>query len=76
MKCGFYVRKNPKTQYVTEPGVTKIASLVVKSPDTRKGIYRDIEVSIYFGGTEITATAWDISSGHKVQTTLDFFCRS
>ena len=75
-KLGFYVTKDPKAQYVTEPGVTEIGSLVVKSPDTRRGKDRKIEVSMYFGGTEITATAWDISSGHKAQTTLDFFCRS
>lgn len=76
LKFGFYVTSNPKTQYITEPGVTKIGSLVVQSPDTWRGKDRKIEVSMYFGGTEITATAWDISSGHKAQTTLDFFCRS
>ena len=76
LKFGFYVTSNPNTQYITEPGVTKIGSLVVQSPDTWRGKDRDIEVSMYFGGTEITATAWDISSGSKAQTTLDFFCRS
>ena len=76
LKFGFYITSNPKTQYITEPGVTKIGSLVVQSPDTWRGKDRKIEVSMYFGGTEITATAWDISSGHKAQTTLDFFCRS
>ena len=75
LKFGFYVTSNPKTQYITEPEVTKIGSLVVQSPDTWRGKDRKIEVSMYFGGTEITATAWDISSGHKAQTTLDFFCR-
>ena len=73
---GFYVTSDPKTQFTTDPGVTKIGSLSVRSPDTRKGKDRDIEVSMYFGGTEITATAWDISSGNRAQTTLDFFCRS
>ena len=72
----FYVTSNPDTQYIDEPGVTKIGSLVVQSPDTRRGKDRKVEVSMYFGGTEITATAWDISSGNKAQTTLDFFCRS
>lgn len=74
--CGFYVTSNPKTQFVTDPGVTKIGSVVVQSPETWKGTDRNIEVSMYFGGTEITAIAWDVSSGNKAQTTLDFFCRS
>ena len=72
IKTSFYVTSNPETQFITEPGVTKIGSIVVKSPDTWRGKDRDIEVSMYFGGTEITATSWDISSGNKAQTTLDF----
>ena len=75
LKFGFYVTSNPKTQFVTDPGVTKIGSVMVKSPDTWRGKDRNIEVCMYFGGTEITATAWDVSSGNKAQTTLDFFCR-
>ena len=71
----FYVTSNPETQFITEPGVTRIGSVVVKSPDTWKGKDRDIEVSMYFGGTEITATSLDVSSGNEAQTTLDFFCR-
>ena len=73
---GFFITSNPKTQFVTDPGVTKIGSVKVQSPDTWRGKDRKIEVSMYFGGTEITATAWDVSSGNKAQTTLDFFCRS
>ncbi|XP_020617392.1 heat shock 70 kDa protein 12A-like isoform X4 [Orbicella faveolata] len=76
LQCGFYVTGNPNTQFVTDPGVTKIGSVVVKSPDIWRGKDRKIEVCMYFGGTEITATAWDVSSGNKAQTTLDFFCRS
>ena len=72
----FYVTSNPETQFTTEPGVTRIGSVVVKSPDTWKGKDRDIEVSMYFGGTEITATSLDVSSGNEAQTTLDFFCRT
>lgn len=70
----FYVTSNPETKFTTEPGVTRIGSVVVKSPDTWRGKDRDIKVSLYFGGTEITATSWDVSSGNKAQTTLDFFC--
>ena len=73
---GLYVTNDPYTQFVTDPGATQIGNFVVQSPDTWRGTDRNIEVSMYFGGTEITATAWDVSSGNKVQTTLDFFCRS
>ena len=76
LSFGFYVTSDPHTQFITDPGVTKIGKLKVKSPDTWRGKDRVIEVSMYFGGTEITATAWDVSSGNKAQTTLDFLCRS
>ena len=72
----FYITSNPDTQFVTDPGLTKIGSVKVQSPDTWRGKDRKIEVSMYFGRTEITATAWDVSNGNKAQTTLDFFCQS
>ena len=74
--CRFYVTNNPNTQFITDPGVTEIGRVAVQSPDTWRGNDRSIEVSMYFGGTEITATAWDVSSGNRAQTTLDFFCQS
>ena len=73
---GFYATSNPETEFVTDPAVTKIGSVTVQSPDTLKGKDRDIEVSLYFGGTEITATSYDVSSGNRAQTTLDFLCRT
>ena len=70
---GFYAAKNPECKFITDEGVTKIGSVTVKSPDTSKGLSRNIEVSMHFGGTEIVATAVDISSGDTAQTTLDFY---
>ncbi|KAJ7353764.1 hypothetical protein OS493_032635 [Desmophyllum pertusum] len=70
---GFYITRNPECKFITDEGVTKIGSVKVQSPDTSKGLDRKIEVSMHFGGTEIVATAVDISSGSTAQTTLDFF---
>ena len=70
---GFYITRNPDCKFITDPGVTKIGSVKVQSPDVSKGRGRDIEVSLHFGGTEIVATAVDITSGCSAQTTLDFF---
>ena len=76
IRTNFYVTNNPETKFTTEPGVSRIGRVVVKSPDIWKGKDRDIEVSLYFGGTEITATSLDVSSGNEAETTLDFFCRT
>lgn len=71
----FHVSTDPETKFVTDPGVTQIGNISIQTPVNSKGTDRDIEVSMYFGGTEITATACDVSSGNKAQTTLDFFCK-
>ena len=73
IKYSFYAANNPNALLVTDVGVKRIGSVVVQSPETWKGMDRELEVSLYFGGTEITATARDISSGNTAQTTLDFF---
>ena len=67
----FYAAPTSDTMFVTDPGLTEIGSVLVHSPDTRQGLDRDILVSMYFGGTEIIATAWDVTSGNRAQTTLD-----
>ena len=68
----FYATSNPDEEYVTDPGMTKIGSVTVQSPDTWRGKDRKIEVSMYFGRTEITAAAKDVLSGNVAQTILDF----
>lgn len=71
IKYTFYAAPTADTMFVTDPGVTEIGNLLVHSPDTRQGLDRDLLVSMYFGGTEIIATAWDVTSGNRAQTTLD-----
>ena len=71
IRYAFYVAPTWDTAFVTDPGVTEIGSLLIHSPDTGQGLDRDILVSMYFGGTEIIATAWDVTSGNRAQTTLD-----
>ena len=68
----FYSASYPHTQFTTDFDVKKLGSVTVLSPDTWRGKDRDIEVSMYFGGTEITATARDVSSGNVAQTKIDF----
>lgn len=73
MRYSFYTADVQEVLLVTEPGVKKIGDLVLQSPDTLKGLDRDIEVSLHFIGTDVVASAWDVESGNMVQTTLDVF---
>lgn len=68
----FYSATNPDSQFVTDPGMRKLGNVTVLSPDTWRGKDRQIEVSMEFGGTEITARARDVSSGNMTQTAIDF----
>ena len=68
----FYSSSNPDSHFVTDIGMKKVGSFMVLSPDTWRGKNREIEVSMYFGRTEITASARDVSSGNTAQTTIDF----
>lgn len=72
IRFNFYSTTNPDSQFVTDPGMKKLGSVMVVSPDTWRGKNRKIEVSMEFAWTEITATARDLSSGNVAQTTIDF----
>ena len=47
IRYSFYAADTTDVLLVTEPGVTKIGSVVLQTPDTLKGLDRDIEVSLY-----------------------------
>ena len=72
VKFRFFTSDHVGVTYVTEPGVVKVGNVTVQSPHVYKGKNREIEVSLYFGGTEITASARDISSGSVEKVKLDF----
>lgn len=73
----FFTSTDPNVMYTTDPAVgSSIGKMTVDSPDVSKGKDRDIEVSVYFGGTEIKATAIDKTSQNTATVYLDFLCKS
>jgi len=59
------------TQFVTDPGVfAENVGFQITTPDTTKGLRRNIELSVYFGGTEIKVTATDVNSGTFAKAAL------
>ncbi|CAI5660303.1 unnamed protein product [Oreochromis niloticus] len=69
-------RKIQGLMYVDEWGVENIGSIILESPDTARGMNREIKLEIKFGATEMTATAIDVDSGSTVNTELDFMAKS
>lgn len=77
ISIAFFTSTDPKVTYTTDPTVgPSIGEMTVSSRDTSKGKDRDIEISVYFGETEIKATAVDKTSGNTATAYLDFLCKS
>ncbi len=73
----FFTSTDPNVKYTTDASVgLSIGQVVVESPDTSKGRNRDIELCVFFGGTEIKATAIDKTSGNAATVYLDFLSKS
>ena len=73
----FYTSSDPDVKYTTDPTVgPSIGKMTVDSPDTSKGTNREIELSTFFGGTEIKASAIDKTSGNVAAVKLDFLSKS
>jgi len=73
----FYTSTNPDVKYIKDPTVgPSIGKVTVDSPDTSKGKDRDIELAMFFGGTEIKASAIDKTSGNVAAVELDFLSKS
>lgn len=73
----FYTSTDPDVKYITDSTVgPSIGEVTVDSPDTSKGSDREIELSLFFGGTEIKASALDKTSGNVATVKLDFLSKS
>lgn len=73
----FFTSTNPNVEYTTDSSVgPSIGEVVAYSPDTSKGRNREIELCVFFGGTEIKVTAIDKTSGNAATVYLDFLTKS
>ena len=59
-------------RYIDERDMSKLGSVTVSMPDKSGGIDRKVEVTMYFGRTEIEMIGKDINSGEKVKTRVKF----
>lgn len=72
MRFKFFATKKQQVRYTDEPEVEQIGEMTVEMPDTTGGLDRVVEVTIYFGKTEIKVEAKDRTSGKQYNTTLRF----
>ena len=72
VKIDFYQSEIADVEFVTDPGVKKApgGGLMLETPDAWKT--RDIEINLYFGGTEIKVTVVNPTSNKQCTAYLDF----
>ena len=58
-------------EYVSDEKFVHIGELMVKMPDYTGGLSREVEVQFHFGGTELSVTAKDITSGEVASTQVN-----
>lgn len=67
----FYSTPKQDARYTDESHLTEHKSIELPMPNTTGGIDRQIEITMYFGRTEIEVVAKDLTSGTVVKTQLD-----
>lgn len=72
VKIDFYQSERADVEFVTDSGVEKTPGqgLVLETPEAWKT--RDIEINLYFGGTEIKVTVVNLTSNIQSTAYLDF----
>ena len=72
IKIDFYKSERADVQFVTDAGVEKVRGrgLVLETPEAWKT--KDIEISLFFGGTEIKVSAINLTSNKQCTGYLDF----
>jgi hypothetical protein len=72
LKLPFYATQKINPRYTDEEGVEKIGMIEINIPDTTGGVTRQVEVTLYFGETEIQVSAKDMRTGNQHEATLRF----
>jgi hypothetical protein len=68
----FYATTKRHPRYIDEEGIIEIGKLRIERTDTSSGLYWQVEVTMYFGRTEIQLEAKDVESGKVEKTSLRF----
>ncbi|XP_069704029.1 heat shock 70 kDa protein 12A-like isoform X2 [Periplaneta americana] len=71
-----YSADSDEAQFITDRGVQRCGTLSLNIPDVEDSKIcdsrREIHTRMVFGGTEVTASALDIATGHTVHAEMDF----
>ena len=80
MEINVFASENDAVMYITDKGVKRCATLKVDLadlaplPPSSKGSRkrRELQLTMYFGQTEIRVTAYDVTTGRLIKADIDF----
>jgi len=72
MDFEFFSTQKEEVRYTDESGLTKLGELLIEMPFTQGGLDRVVEMTFYFGQTEIKVKAIDRTSGNEYKTAIRF----
>ncbi len=72
MRLRFFAAMKKHARYTDESGLTEIGGITVNMPDTTGGINRTVNVTMYFGRTQIQVKAKEQNTGKEYTTLLRF----
>ncbi|KAL9965717.1 hypothetical protein ACROYT_G029559 [Oculina patagonica] len=72
----FYSTDQEDAQFFTDPGVvSENVEILIPSPDTTKGLDRELRLDVKFGGTELKVTVTDVESGNVRAASIELVAR-
>ncbi len=72
MQLSCYVTKRKEARYIDEPGLFKIGEFTISRDDITSGYDWPVEVTMYFGKTEIKVEAKDLKAGKMENIEIKF----
>lgn len=68
----FFSTKNRNPLYTDEIGTQRLGEILIETPDLTGGLNRTVQVTMYFGRTEIKVEAKDKNTGKEFETKLKY----
>lgn len=68
----FYSTNQEDAQFFTDPGVvSENVHILIPTPDTTKGLDRELRLDVKFGGTELKVEVTDVESGNVRKASIE-----
>ena len=72
----FYSTDKEDVEFTTDPGVvSENVRILISSPDTTKGLDRELRLEVKFGGTELKVQVTDVESGNVETASIELVAR-